>query len=134
TRKGTVSVFNGPEPAILTFRTQEDEARAIATWIRDRFAEGVKPDELGIFVRSQAELERVRAALTMASVPTTFLDDLDTEPNTGTASLCTMHLAKGLEFRAVVIAACDDEVVPLQSRIEQVTDDSDLQEVYNTER
>ena len=45
-----------------------------------------------------------------------------------------MHLAKGLEFRAVVVAACDDEIVPLQSRIQTVSDDSDLEEVYNTER
>jgi superfamily I DNA/RNA helicase len=45
-----------------------------------------------------------------------------------------MHLAKGLEFRAVVVMACDDEVVPLKDRIESVTDDSDLEEVYDTER
>ena len=30
--------------------------------------------------------------------------------------------------------ACDDEIIPLQDRIEQVTDDSDLEDVYNTER
>ena len=46
----------------------------------------------------------------------------------------TMHLAKGLEFRAVVVMACDDEVIPLQERIETVADDADLEEVYNTER
>jgi superfamily I DNA/RNA helicase len=45
-----------------------------------------------------------------------------------------MHLAKGLEFRAVVVMACDDEVVPLQERITAVTEESDLEEVYNTER
>jgi superfamily I DNA/RNA helicase len=45
-----------------------------------------------------------------------------------------MHLAKGLEFRAVAVMACDDEVIPSQQRIEQVTDDSDLAEVYATER
>jgi superfamily I DNA/RNA helicase len=45
-----------------------------------------------------------------------------------------MHLAKGLEFRSVVVMACDDEVIPSQQRIENVTDDSDLQEVYDTER
>jgi superfamily I DNA/RNA helicase len=45
-----------------------------------------------------------------------------------------MHLAKGLEFRAVAVMACDDEVIPLQSRIESVTDESDLEEVYDTER
>ena len=45
-----------------------------------------------------------------------------------------MHLSKGLEFRAVAVIACDDEVLPLQERIESVTDESDLAEVYDTER
>ena len=45
-----------------------------------------------------------------------------------------MHLAKGLEFRAVVVMACDDEIIPLQSRIETVADNADLEDVYNTER
>jgi superfamily I DNA/RNA helicase len=45
-----------------------------------------------------------------------------------------MHLAKGLEFRGVAVIACDDDVLPLQERIETVTDQSDLEEVYNTER
>jgi len=30
--------------------------------------------------------------------------------------------------------ACDDEVLPLQARIENVTDEGDLQDVYDTER
>ena len=45
-----------------------------------------------------------------------------------------MHLAKGLEFRAVAVMACDDEMVPLQSRIESIADDADLEDVYDTER
>jgi superfamily I DNA/RNA helicase len=45
-----------------------------------------------------------------------------------------MHLAKGLEFRTVVVMACDDDVIPSQERIETVADESDLEEVYNTER
>ncbi len=45
-----------------------------------------------------------------------------------------MHLAKGLEFRSVAVMACDDEVIPLQSRIEAISDPSDLEEVYDTER
>jgi superfamily I DNA/RNA helicase len=45
-----------------------------------------------------------------------------------------MYLAKGLEFRSVVVMACDDEILPLQERIETVADDADLQEVYDTER
>lgn len=45
-----------------------------------------------------------------------------------------MHLAKGLEFRTVVVMACDDEVIPSQARIASVTDEADLEDVYNTER
>jgi len=49
-----------------------------------------------------------------------------------TPSPCTER--KGLELRAVALLACDDEIIPLQKRIEAVGDDADLQEVYDTER
>jgi superfamily I DNA/RNA helicase len=79
------------------------------------------------------QLERASAALDAAGLPHRLLDEhVETTP--GEASLCTMHLAKGLEFRAVVVMACDDDVLPLQARIESVMDDADLEEVYNTER
>jgi superfamily I DNA/RNA helicase len=45
-----------------------------------------------------------------------------------------MHLTKGLEFRSVAVMGCDDEVLPLQERIENVGEDGDLQEVYDPER
>ncbi len=45
-----------------------------------------------------------------------------------------LHVGFREDRRVVVTACCDDEVLPLQSRIEEVTDDSDLEEVYNTER
>jgi ATP-dependent exoDNAse (exonuclease V) beta subunit len=86
-----------------------------------------------VFVRSETELDRARAALERARIPYKILDD-NVETTTGKASISTMHLAKGLEFRTVVVMACDDEVIPLQSRIEAVADDSDLEEAYNTER
>ena len=62
-----------------------------------------------------------------------ILDDTS-KRSSGHVSVGTMHLAKGLEFRAVVVMACDDEVIPLQERIETVADDADLEEVYDTER
>jgi superfamily I DNA/RNA helicase len=45
-----------------------------------------------------------------------------------------MHLAKGLEFKAVVVMACDDDVLPLRSRVESVADEVELDDVYETER
>ena len=62
-----------------------------------------------------------------------MLDD-DVEAVDGSVAIGTMHLAKGLEFRAVAVMACDSEIIPLQSRVESITDEADLEEVYNTER
>ena len=102
-------------------------------WVKKRPCEGLAPHELGVFVRSNAELARAHAALTEAGVPFLVLDDNVTTV-AGEVSVSTMHLAKGLESRAVVVMACDDEVIPLQDCTESVTDDADLAEVYNTER
>ncbi len=132
-RKGTVSTFNGPPPEVVVAGTREAEIQAVGEWLRKRGSEGIVSHEIGVFVRSQAELERARAAVERAGIPYKVLDD-HLETTTGMASVSTMHLAKGLEFRTVVVMACDDEVIPLQERIESVTDDSDLEEVYNTER
>ncbi len=132
-RKGTISMFNGPQPDILAFEKQEDEIKGVGQWLRAKAAEGVVAHEVGIFVRSAAELDRARAAAQDAGIPFQVLDE-NVETTSGRASISTMHLAKGLEFRAVVVMACDDEIIPLQERIETVADDADLEEVYDTER
>jgi mRNA-degrading endonuclease RelE of RelBE toxin-antitoxin system len=132
-RRGTISVFNGPAPAIRRLYSQEEEIVAVGGWIADRSREGVVPHEIGIFVRSDAELDRARAAIGKTGLPFKMLDER-VETASGRVSIGTMHLAKGLEFRAVVVMACDDEIIPLQSRIENVGDDADLEEIYNTER
>ncbi len=68
-----------------------------------------------------------------ACLPFKTLNEM-VETTTGHVSIATMHLAKGLEFRAVAVMACDDEIVPLQNRIEAVGEESDLKEIYETER
>jgi len=132
-RSNTVSVFNGPPPTIQILKSNQDETTAVSKWIAHLITQGVAPHELGVFVRSQAEIERACAAVKSAGLAFKILDD-KVETATGQVSISTMHLAKGLEFRAVVVMACDDEIIPLQSRIETVADDTDLEEVYNTER
>ena len=132
-RKTTISLFNGPSPAIHTLTSTEQETKAVSDWLKAITKEGVLPHEVAIFVRSSAELDRARAAAESAGLPFKVLDD-NVETVHGKASIATMHLAKGLEFRAVAVMACDDEIVPQQERIETVADDSDLEEVYNTER
>jgi len=133
TRAGTVSVFNGTPPAIRLFDDEDAEVAAVAAWIAERAAEGLAPEELGMFVRSDAEIERATRSVEAAGLPFAVLDER-VRPKHGTVTVSTMHLAKGLEFRAVVVMACDDEVIPSQERIETIADDADLEDIYKTER
>lgn len=132
-RRGIVSVFNGPKPLIMIYAAQEDEVDAVAKWLSQRISEGMMPHEIGVFVRSDTQMSRARAAFGKSGIPYQILDDT-VETARGKVSVSTMHLAKGLEFRDVCVMACDDEIIPLQERIEMAGDDADLEEVYNTER
>lgn len=132
-RGGTISTFNGPPPEILVSDTAEDEIKAVSRWLVARTKEGVVPHEIGVFVRSAAQLDRARSAMKSTGLLFKVLNE-NGETTSGYASISAMHLAKGLEFRTVVVMACDDEVIPLQERIQAVGDDADLEEVYTTER
>ncbi len=132
-RNKTVSVFNGPQPVVKTFPAINDESKFVGEWIASLQKEGLALHEIGVFVRSPNELDRAIQAMKIAKAPYKVLDET-VEAISGQVSISTMHLAKGLEFKAVVVMACDDEVIPSQERIETVTDDADLEEVYNTER
>ena len=132
-RAGTVSVFNGPVPAISRHSTAEEEIAAVAKFIGDAVADGVTASEISIFVRSRDQLDRARTTAKKAGFNVLELSgEGGDEPDR--ISIGTMHMAKGLEFKAVVVMACDDEVLPLQSRIEAVADEVELDDVYETER
>lgn len=132
-RRGTVSAFNGPEPITKAHASFEEEIDTVSKWLSAHVKQGIKPHEIGIIVRSAKEIERAKEAVVAAGLSPVILDE-HVENRANHISISTMHLAKGLEFRAVVVMACDDEIIPLQERIESVSDNSDLEEVYNTER
>ena len=132
-RKGTVSVFDGPEPEIGLFDSTEDETAYVADWIRQAVDAGAAPEEIGVFVRTRDELDRARAAVKSAGQEALTLSER-VEDVAGKVVIGTMHLAKGQEFKAVAVMACDDEVLPLQSRIESAAEEAELEEIFETER
>ena len=132
-RRGTVSVFNGPDPEVKVFKDSNQEIEGVALWVHKVLDDGIEPEEIGIFVRSNNELLRARAVVKQAGHKPLELSDR-VEDRNGRISIGTMHLAKGLEFKAVVVMACDEDILPLQERIETVADETELDEVYQTER
>jgi len=132
-RDNPVSVFNGPPPEIRGFTSPDEESGAVGAWILARRELNVSPGEMAVFVRSESEFPRATAALEKAKLPYVILgNDMDIPKDK--ASIAIMHLAKGLEFCAVAVMACDSEVIPSQQRIEDMGEGADLEDVYNTER
>jgi hydroxymethylpyrimidine kinase/phosphomethylpyrimidine kinase len=86
-----------------------------------------------IRARADRRLPRAAAALDAAGVPHSAIT-ADADRPRGRAARAAMHIAKGMEFRAVAVMACDEDLLPLAARIEVVADESDLDEVYATER
>lgn len=77
--------------------------------------------EIGIFVRTSDLVTRARAALK-------GIDGAET------ITTAPMNLAKGLEFRAVLVMACDQGTLPLDERVADAADEAELDDIYETER
>ena len=132
-RAGTVSAFNGPEPTIARYDDATAEIAAVGEWIAAALKDGFAPSEIGVFVRDHELLDRARSTVKAVGQNAFILSERDEDAGER-ISVGTMHLAKGLEFKAVAVMACDDEVLPLKARVEAVADEVELDDVYETER
>ena len=56
--RGTISVFDGPPPEIATAISHDAEIDRVSSWIGDLIENGIQPQEIGGFVRSDREMDR----------------------------------------------------------------------------
>jgi hypothetical protein len=124
-RRGTISVFNGPDPNLIVAKDEAAECMAVAGIVSARREDGISASEIALLVRGQGQLGRARAAVAKAG------RDLRDE---GGIAIRTMHDAKGLEFKAVAVMACDEDVLPDPARLADIGDMADLEAAYETER
>src|SRR5208337_1927159 len=73
--RDAVSVFNGPPPLIVSLKSEEEEIKTVGNWLSERTKEGVLPHEVGVFVRSAAQLNRAQAAVRVAGMVFKILDE-----------------------------------------------------------
>jgi hypothetical protein len=118
-RRGTVSVFDGPNPSVTLFDDESQEIAAVANWLRECLAMGIDGAELAVLVRGPAQLARAQAVAKYLGT---------------SVSVATMHDAKGLEFRGVAVMALDEDVLPDAARLAEVGDVADLEAIQDTER
>lgn len=124
-RRGTVSIFDGPVPEVRLLDDTEAEAEFVSSWLQRCMTSGIPAKQIALLVRGPDQLDRARKS---AENVVTASDDAE-------APIVTvMHDAKGLEFRAVAVMACDEDVIPDPQRLASIGDVAEMESVYETER
>ena len=124
-RKGTISLLSGPNPEFRQFVDIDDEIDGVAQWLnRLHDEQKVESYAIAIFYRSDKERARAKAAVAKSKYANSTMQP----------KLCTMLDAKGLEYQAVVVMACDSDVIPSPVRLAEADIIAGLQEIYDTER
>lgn len=130
----SLSLLSGPEPDIVQVSSFEAEISVVARWIRERSAEGIPPEQIGVFARTEALVrERGEPAVEAAGLAVQYLGD-EASASPGSAMVGTMHRTKGLEFRAVAIVGVEDAHVPSRRALEDAHEDDDHAASLDRER
>jgi superfamily I DNA/RNA helicase len=118
-----VSLMSGPHPTIERCESPEEESDKLADWLRQLFEQGVESEEVAIFARTSRLLEeRVEPALEILGIPANVIGANRRDKGGGIA-IGSLHSAKGLEFRAVAIVACDVDIIPHLSALASADDE-----------
>ena len=132
-RQGTRSLLRGPEPQLKGFSTFEEEIRAGVGIIEGWISEGLGAGEIGVFARTGQLRDRLGDALSDATVAWCRLSDQG--PSSSNAvQLGTMHRAKGLEFKAVLVTGCGDKEIPNPAALAHKEDPSDREAALGLEQ
>ncbi len=136
-RRGTVSLLRGPEPTLQGFASEDDERSFLTGTIHRLVDSGLAPREIAVFVRTRRLGEQIVDLLRAAEVPAQFLGEEDGEEegsDEAGVTVSTMHGAKGLEFKAVIVASCDDRRLPNAFVLESLTDPEERKAAIEQER
>jgi superfamily I DNA/RNA helicase len=136
TRRGTVSLLRGPEPVFRGFPTETEEHAFAVQTIRDLVGHGLAPGEVAIFTRTRRQGEGFAQALRTAGVPVQLLSEEgdDGDEQTRGVVVGTMHRAKGLEFKAVIVGGCDAQRLPNAYVLNQIVDPAEKAAAVERER
>lgn len=133
-QRDAVSLLSGPAPQVRIGATPAEEIAQVAAYLRQRLAEGCTCREIAVFARTDEVLrQRVLPALTQAGLSAQRLDD-ETPIADDKVAIGTLHRAKGLEFKIVVVMGCDAHLLPLAAVLEQLADAADREEFQDRER
>lgn len=128
-----ISLMSGPEPEVYLCNTVAEEKEVLADLVKELAESGIQPGEMAIFARTEHYLGKVvRPALQSIGIDHQNLTD-NASSQSGKVTCGTMHRAKGLEFRVVVLSGCTEGLLPLKAAMDSASDDAEAEEILERE-
>ncbi len=113
TLAGARSVFGGPEPESLGFKSKSDEDKGIVGKIEQWVADGYSRSDIAVFTFEKNDVREICESLEAADVAAAVVNESTKEEKLGdVVRVMTMHRAKGLEYRGVLMARLGSKSFP----------------------
>jgi len=131
-RTRTRSLMTGPAPTFAGFSDRADELTDAVRSIKDWRANGLALDEIAVFARTAKRADEIEAKLSSEGLAAVGLDDEHATP--GAVQVGTMHRAKGLEFKAVLVVDASADTLPSPGLMRSAVDPQDRDNALARER
>lgn len=127
------SLRSGPPPTLNGVDLADTERERALQIIQKWMAEGIEASAIAVFARTNARVTALERALTAAGLAASLLSDDDGDAAPG-VRLGTMHRAKGLEFKAVLVHDASASSLPSPGALSACEDPQDREDVLERER
>lgn len=108
---GYTSILTGPVPRVLACDSARAEQETAAEQIRTWQQEGRALEDIAVLARHKQPMNEVHKTLTEAGIPAIVLER-NKAAKAGAVQIRTMHTAKGMEFKCVLIIGVGADQLP----------------------
>ncbi|MCG3193080.1 MAG: ATP-dependent DNA helicase Rep [Thermoanaerobaculia bacterium] len=133
TRKDVQSILSGPVPVLSGFETPREQDAFIVSEIERLKANGFQLSEIAVFARTNDLARSIQNALHKAGIESGLIDRSTDGTETG-VQIGTMHRAKGLEFKAVIISNCQEGCLPSPAALKEADSPAEREILLALER
>ncbi len=127
------SLLGGPDPELREHATWNDEIEKTVGQVELWKRSGLDGDDIAVFLRTNQLAEQMENRFLHEGIEVSRLTR-DSSLSAGGVRVGSMHRAKGLEFKAVVVAGVTASLLPHPQSLRRVTDPKDREDAIELER
>ena len=129
TLDGYASIEHGMAPQLSAYGSEGEELNALTQWVSELPSDKIRDSEIGVLAFTNKQLRLIKEKFSEAGIESLILtsDRSDDQKSAG-VRLCTMHRAKGLEFKAVAIPFMSSSQFPPKWLLDKAIDEADRED------